>query len=183
MESIIIYLKLSHYLISLLESEEQGLESSKMSDKFEDPENPHDPHQADHLPRLPDDLEVLETLEEEGQVEGDDGENVDDVHRVADELELVGADDESHEKLQSEEDDDKVVCHLDDQDHDGPLALALLVLLELVRGGDDEGDGGQDHHGQREQGQELGQLGGPRVLYSTDLSANLACNITVEKIN
>ena len=173
MESIICYLKLSHYLVSLLESVEQGLKSGKMSDKFEDPENPHDPHQTDHLPGLPDYFEVFQTLEEEGQVEGDDGENVDDVHRVADELELVGADDESNEKLESEEDDDKVVCHLDDQDHDGPLALALLVLLELIRGGDDEGDGGQDHHGQREQGQELGQLGGPRVLYSTDLSSNL----------
>ena len=66
MESIICYLKLSHYLVSLLESVEQGLKSGKMSDKFEDPQNPHDPHQADHLPRLPDDLEVLETLEEEG---------------------------------------------------------------------------------------------------------------------
>ena len=157
----------------MLESVEQGLQASKMPDKLEDPENPHDPHQADHLPRLPDDLEVLETLEEEGQVEGDDGADVDDVHRVPDELELVGADDESHEELECEEDDDKVVCHLDDQDHHGPLALALLVLLELVRGGDDEGDGGQDHHGQREQGQELGQLRGPRILYGENSSSNL----------
>ena len=173
MEAIMCYLKLSHYLVSLLESVEQGLKSRKMSDKLEDPENPHDPHQADHLPRLPDDLKVLETLEEEGQVEGDDGADVDDVHRVADELELVGADDESHEELQCKEDDDKVVCHLDDQDHDWPLALALLVLLQLIRGGDDEGDGGQDHHGQREQGQKLGQLRGPRVLYSANSSSNL----------
>ena len=139
-----------------------------MSDKLEDPENPHDPHQTDHLARLPDDLKVLQTLEEEGQVEWDDGGDVDDVHRVPDELELVGADHEPHEELEGEEDDNKVIRHLDDHDHHGPLALALLVLLELVRGGDDEGDGGQDHHGQREEGQELGQLGGPGILYGSD---------------
>ena len=34
----------SHYLVSLLESVEQRLQSSKVSDKFEDPQNPHDPH-------------------------------------------------------------------------------------------------------------------------------------------
>ena len=159
----------SHYLVSLLESVEQRLQSSKVSDKFEDPQNPHDPHQTDHLSRLANNFKVLKTLEEERQVEGDDGADVDNVHRVPDELELVGTDDESHKKLESEEYDDEVVCHLDDPDHYWPLALALRVLLELICGGDDEGDGGQDHHGQREQGQELGQLRRPRILFGTDI--------------
>ena len=135
-----------------------------MSDQFKDPQNPHDPDKPDHLPRLPDDLKVLETLEKERQVEGDDGADVNDVHGVPDELDLVGADGESHEELEGKEDHDKVVCHLDDQDHEGPLALAPLVHLELVSSGNDEGDRGQDHHGEREQGQELRKLGGPGVL-------------------
>ena len=44
MEAIMRYLMLCHYLVSLLESVEQGLKSSKMSDKFEDPQNPHHTH-------------------------------------------------------------------------------------------------------------------------------------------
>ena len=107
MEAIMCYLKLSHYLVSLLESVEQGLKSSKMSDKLEDPENPHDPHQADHLPRLPDDLKVLKPLEDQREVEGDDGKKIDQVHGTLDEFKLVGADDQTDEILQGEEDHNK----------------------------------------------------------------------------
>ena len=164
----VLFERSSDYLIRLLKSVEQRLQSSKVSDKLEDPQNPHDPHKTDHLSRLANNLKVLQTLEEERQIEGDDGADVDNVHRVPDELELVGADHESHKELESEEDDDEVVCHLDDHDHYWPLALTLCVLLELVCGGDDEGDGGQDHHGQREQGQELGQLRRPWILCGTD---------------
>ena len=41
----------------------------------------------------------------------------------------------------------------------------FLVPLELLRGGDDEGDGGDDHHGEGEESQELGQLGCPGIFY------------------
>ena len=135
-----------------------------MPDQLEYPEDPHDPHQADHLPCLPDNLEVLQPLQQQGQVEGDDGADVDNVHGVPDELEFVWADQEPDDELEGEEDDDEVVGHLDDEHHHGPLALPLGVHLELVRGGDDEGDGGEDHHGQREERQELRQAAGPRVL-------------------
>ena len=57
-----------------------------------------------------------------------------------------------------------LVRQLDDEDDDGPLHLPRLVRLELVRGGDDEGEGGEDDHREGEECQQLRQAAGPRVL-------------------
>ena len=127
-----------------------------MPDQLEDPQDPHDPdlevktvtipsslpHQADDLSRLADDLEVLQPLQYQGDVEGTDGHNVDNVHRLSHEPSqqlalfcsslllpsFVRADDESYEHLDREEDDHKVVNHLDDEDDDGILDVTRLVL-------------------------------------------------------
>ena len=71
-------------------------------------------HQPDHLAGLADDLEVLEALQEQGEVEGHDGGDVDQVHGVLDELGLDGADDEPDDVLDGEVDNDEVVDHVDD---------------------------------------------------------------------
>ena len=49
------------------------------------PEYSHDPDESDNFPGLPDDLDVLQLIEEDGQVEGDDGQHVHHVHRVLEE--------------------------------------------------------------------------------------------------
>ena len=103
-----------------------------MSDEFEDPEDPHDTDQSDHLPCFPDDLKVLEALEDEREVEGNDGEQVDKVHRALDELELVRADDQTDEILQGEEHHHKVVNEVDDVGEDVILDQSFVILLELL---------------------------------------------------
>ena len=103
-----------------------------MPHKFEDPQDPHDPHQSDHLPCLPDDLKVLETLEDEREVEGDNGKQVNQVHRALDELELVGADDQADKVLQREEHHHEVVDEVDDVGEDLILDQALVILLKLL---------------------------------------------------
>ena len=42
----------------------------------------------------------------------------------------------------------------DDGEDEGQLHDAILVLLQLVHRGDDEGDGGDKHHGEGEEGTE-----------------------------
>ena len=73
-------------LVGLLESVEQGLEASKVSDQLEYPQYPHHSHQADHLPRLTDDLEVLQPLQQDRQVERNDSEEIDQIHRVLEDI-------------------------------------------------------------------------------------------------
>ena len=104
-----------------------------MSDQLEYPQYPHHANKTDHLPSLPDNLEVLQPLEDEGEVEGDDGEQVDEVHGALDELELVGADGESHEVLQGEEHHHEVVDEVDDVGQQRELQVALGVLLQLLK--------------------------------------------------
>ena len=58
---------------------------------------------------------------------------------------LVWANYKPDQVLESEEDDDEVVDEVDDKDDAGEVHSPLLVLLELLRRGDDEGDRG-DHH-------------------------------------
>ena len=171
------------HLVGLLQSVEEGLEAGEVSHQLEYPQDPHHADQADHLPSLPDNLEVLQPLEDEGEVEGDDGEQVDEVHGALDELELVGADGEPHEVLQGEEHHHEVVDEVYDVGQQGELQVALGVLLQLLkrmpncqwrfclysdgcshlRGGDDEGDGADEDHREAEQGQELGEAARPRV--------------------
>ena len=42
--------------------------------------------------------------------------------------------------------------------------MIAFNLLQLISGGDDEGDCGDEHHGEGEHGEELCQLAGPRIL-------------------
>ena len=44
------------------------------------------------------------------------------------------------------------------------LQVVAGTLLQLVRGGDDEGEGGEDDHREGEECQQLRQAAGPRVL-------------------
>ena len=77
------------------------------------------------------------------------------VHRVLDKLLLDRADEQPEDVLDGEEDDDEVVDEVDDGHDDRVVGLALLVLLQLLDGGEDEGDGGDEHHGQGEESNKL----------------------------
>ena len=55
---------------------EERLEPRKVPDQFEDSEDPHDADQPDDLAGLADDLDVLQLVQEQRQVEGYDGEQV-----------------------------------------------------------------------------------------------------------
>ena len=88
------------------------------------------------------------TFKQQGEVEGDDGKEVDHVHRGSDELHLLGAAYHSHQVLDGEEADGEVVDDPDDVEEEGELDHPVLVRLQLVNGGDDEGDGRDEHHRQ-----------------------------------
>ena len=62
---------------------EQRLKPRKVSDQFEDAQDPHDANQPDDLAGLPDDLDVLQLVQEQRQVEGDDGKQVDLVNGIS----------------------------------------------------------------------------------------------------
>ena len=165
-------------LVCLLQGEDERLKTSKVSNQLEDPENPHNTHldydalailisrnyQSDDLSRLSNDLEVLETLEQEGEVEGDDCKQVDHVHRILDELHLHRANDQPDEILHGEVDNYKVVNEPNDVKQKWKVQVAFFVGLELVSSGDDEGDGGEEDHGEGEYSQELGQIARPWIL-------------------
>ena len=101
-------------------------------------------HQSNDLSRLADDGKVLEALEDEGDVEGADGHQVDQVHCIFHKPKyidigiiegisvvphLVRTDKEPDEELNSEEDDDDVVNHLNDEHHCRVLDIASGILL------------------------------------------------------
>ena len=92
---------------------------------------------------------------------------------------LIWANCEPGEELNSEKDDDKVVDEVDDEDDAGEVNLPLLVLLQLLRRRDDEGDGGdhhliskwkrpttfgKDHHEKREEGKDLSEFACPWIF-------------------
>ena len=106
----------------------------------------------DNLAGLPNYLKILKTLEEQGEVEGDDGKEVYHIHRRPDELQLARTAGDSHEVLNGEEADGEVVDDPDDLEEEGELNHPMLVRLQLVDGGNDEGDSGDEHHRQREEG-------------------------------
>ena len=119
------------YLVSLLQSTKYGLEASEMSHELEDSEYPHDSDQPNDLASFPNDLVVLQLLQDQREEEREDGEEVNDVHRVFDELQFDRADNQSGEELHCEEYDGGLVDDVDDLHNDGEL-------LQLIRGGDDE---------------------------------------------
>ena len=102
-----------------------------MSHQLEDSQYPHDPDQPDYLAGFPNDLVVLQLLQQQREEEGENGEEVNDVHRVLDEFHFGRADGQPGEELHGEEDDDALVYYIDDLHNEGKL-------LELIRGGDDE---------------------------------------------
>ena len=67
-----------------------------MSGHFEDPHDPEDPEHLAHL------LDRVQLVDEGGEVVGEDGEQVDDVHEALDELAVVRAGEESHQELHCE---------------------------------------------------------------------------------
>ena len=169
-------------LVCLLQSIEERLKTSKVPDKFEDPEDPHDSDQPDHLACLANDLKVLQALQQQGQVEGNDGQEVNHVHWALHELELVWADDKSDQILQGEEDDHKVIDEVNDVGQELVFDDAIRILLQLLSGGDDEGDGGDEDHGQGEKGQELSQFAGPGILYGVPEPGSPSAPVCVAKV-
>ena len=125
-------------LVCLLEGVEQGLESSEMSDQLINSQDSHHFDQTDYLSCLPDDLEVLQPLQEEREEERNDGEEVDHVHGAADEFEFPGGAGQSDEVLQGEEADRDHVHHVNDLQEDGQVNLPVVILLQLVNGGNYE---------------------------------------------
>ena len=49
-------------VVDLLQSDDERLETSEVSDKLEDPQHSHDPHQTNYFTSLANNLEILETL-------------------------------------------------------------------------------------------------------------------------
>ena len=47
--------------------------------------------------------------------------------------------------------------------------MIAFNLLQLISGGDDEGDCGDEHHGEGEEGEELGEVAGQFFLFSTHI--------------
>ena len=111
-----------------------------MPHELEDSEYPHNSDQSNDLASFPNDLVVLQLLQDQREEERGDGEEVNDVHRVFDELYLDQTDCQSGEELHSEEYDDGLVYDVDEVHNDGEL-------LQLVRGGDDECQCGNNNRG------------------------------------
>ena len=68
--------------------------------------------------------------------------------------------------LEREEYNNKVVDEINDVGQQLILHDTLSILLQLLRGADDEGDGGDEDHGEGEESEELSQLAGPGILNS-----------------
>ena len=81
-----------------------------------------------------------------------------------DEFKLVGTDEQSDHVLQGEKNNNKVIGEVNDVGEPVVLNISVLVLLQLLRGGDDKGDCGDEDHGEGEESQELGQFGCPRIF-------------------
>ena len=73
-------------LVSLLQGEQEGLESSEVPDQLVDPQDSHDPHKTDNLASLANDLEILQPFQQQGEVERDDRHQVDQVHEAGGKL-------------------------------------------------------------------------------------------------
>ena len=67
-----------------------------MTGHFEDSHDPQDPEDLPHL------LHRLELVHQGGEVVGQDGQQVDDVHEALDELAVVRAGEEPHQELYRE---------------------------------------------------------------------------------
>ena len=128
------------------------------------PQYPHDSDQSDHLASLADDLEVFKPLQQKRQVKGNYCEEIDEVHRVLDEFEFVRADDESDHVLQREENHNKVIREVNDVSKPMELNIPVLILLQLLCSGDDEGHRGDQDHGKGEERKDLSQLGCPGIF-------------------
>ena len=121
-----------------------------MPHELEDSEYPHDPDQPNDLASFPNDLKILQSLQQEGEEERDDSEEVDHVHGAPHEFEFPRGAGQSDEVLQGEETDRDHVHHVDNLQQDGQVNLPIVILLQLVNGGDDEGEGADENHCQRE---------------------------------
>ena len=149
--------------------EAQGLQARGVAGQLQDPQYPHDPEDLDHAPHV---LELQHALvglgQEDGDVVGQDGQQVDDVQRALEELPLVGGGEEAQQVLHGEPGDAHGL-------HVGQLGV-VVGLAELVghlelwqgverqcnRGQNDEQDryNGQDLEGERERERERGGGGG-----------------------
>lgn len=103
------------------------------------PEYAHDSDKSDNLASLAYDLYVLELIEKDGQVEGDDGAEVDEIHGLLEETPLLGGTDEPNKVFKGEEDDDVRVDVIEHNHNASVLRFALVQGLELLHGRDDKG--------------------------------------------
>ena len=85
-----------------------------MSDQFVHSQYSHDFYQTNYFSRFPDDFKIFQSLKEKGEVEGDDGEQIDHVHGTTDELQLPRAARQADEVLECEEADGDDVDDVDD---------------------------------------------------------------------
>ena len=138
--------KEAELLVGLLEGVDERLQPGEVTNKFEDSQYSHYSDQADYFSCFPDNFIILQAFNHKRDIEGEYGEQVHHVHGVLHEGDLPRTDRQSNEVLHCEEDYHHVVNHLDDGDHDGVLQLAGALDLELLDRGEDEGEGGHDHH-------------------------------------
>ena len=68
--------KKPQFLVSLVESVDERLEASKVTEQFVNSEYPHHSHQPHYLPSLPHDLIILQLLQDEGEVEREESHEV-----------------------------------------------------------------------------------------------------------
>ena len=112
---------------------------------------------------MPSSLHVLHAVEHQGQVEGDDGGEVDHVHRLFEKVPLSRWAQEPHDVLHREETDGQLVDG--DERVDGPqhllgggggrVGVGVVLELKLRKCLNDERDGRYDDHSEGSESEEL----------------------------
>ena len=156
--------------VGLFESVEDGPQSSKMSEQLEDSEYLEYPHQSQHLASSADNLIVLQSLQDQRDVERQQYQEIHQVHHLLEEFPSVRGTSQPADILQREEDKggdlDNVADHGELRLGAG-LGAGLITsdLLDVVHGGDDEGDGGDEDDQQGHDGKDVGSSAGPGLLH------------------
>ena len=130
-----------------------------MSNKFENSHNSHNSDQSDEFSGLSDDLHVLHAVQGHGQVEGDDGKEVNEVHGMLEEDPLAGGAHEADGVLEGEEEDGEVIDDPEGVHKVGVHVPPHVLVLELGEGLEDEGECGDDDDAQGGEANDLEESG------------------------
>lgn len=99
-----------------------------MSDQLEDPHNSHHTDQPDDFSCLPHNGKIFDALEQNCKEQRDDGQKVNEIHRLKEEPHLLRAAEEPHEILEGEVDGAGIVHELDGIGQLGILGGTRLLI-------------------------------------------------------